>query len=152
MEFGERVKCSALPKETHVKVCCPSGISWAFFPINVWQIVVVLGRQMLPGEYRWRGRAGIALGFAEVSVMGVGGSVYIDVIRGLANLTVPRSSLAVASCGLRCPVCTVEKHGRDYQERVHCSSLVSCQDRSGIVLSATLLNLPPPLHRTWQPL
>lgn len=57
MGIVERVKCSAFPKETPVKVCCTSGISWAFFPINVWQIVFVLGRQMLQGEDCWRGRA-----------------------------------------------------------------------------------------------
>lgn len=50
--------------------------------------------------------------------MGVGGSVYIGVFRDLANLAVPRSSVAMASCGLRRAVCTVEKHGRDSQQRV----------------------------------
>lgn len=63
-------------------------------------------------------RVGIALCFAAVSVLGVGGSVYIGVFRDLANLAVPRSSVAMASCGLRRAVCTVEKHGRDSQERV----------------------------------
>lgn len=145
MGIVERVKCSAFPKEMPVKVCCTRGISWAFFHINVWQIVFVLGRQMLPGE-------GIAVGFAAVSVIGVGGSVYIDVIRGLANLSVPRSSLAMASRVLRCAIRTVEKHGTDAQKRVHHSSLVSCQDRKGVVLSAASLELPPRLHQTCQPL
>lgn len=84
--------------------------------------------------------------------MGVGGSVYIDVVRGLANLPVPRSSLAMASHGLRCAIHAVEKHGTDSQKRVCCSSLVSCQDRRGIVLSAASVDLPPPLHWMWQPL
>lgn len=49
--------------------------------------------------------------------MGVAGSVYIGVFRDLDNLAVPRSDVAMASSGLRCAVCTVEKHGRDFQER-----------------------------------
>lgn len=57
MEIVQRVKCSAFPKETPVKVCCISGVSWALFPIIVWQTVFVLGRQMLQGENCWRGRA-----------------------------------------------------------------------------------------------
>lgn len=47
------VECQMFPKETPVRVCFTSGISWAFFPINVF----VLGRQMLQGEDCWRGWA-----------------------------------------------------------------------------------------------
>lgn len=47
-------------------------------------------------------RAGTAEGSAAVSFMGVGSSVYVDGVTELANLSDPRSSLAVAPCGLRC--------------------------------------------------
>jgi len=105
----------------------------------------------------WRGRAaaktaGAALGFAAVSAMGAGDSVYVDVIRSPANMSVPRSSLAIASCGLRHAVCAVEKQGTDSQGRVCCYSLVSCQDIRGVVLSAASLDCLLTSPRMWQPL
>lgn len=47
------VECQVFPKETSLRVYFTSGISWAFFPRNVF----VLGRQMLQGEDCWRGWA-----------------------------------------------------------------------------------------------
>lgn len=60
------VECQIFPKETPVRVYFTSGISWAFFPRNVF----VLGRQMLQGVRLGcsKDRVGIALGFAAVSL------------------------------------------------------------------------------------
>lgn len=109
------VECQIFPKETPVRVYFMGGISWAFFPRNVF----VLGRQMLQGEDCWRDWAATKieeelLWVCCSLIMGVGGSLCIG---DLDNLAVSRSSVAMASSGLRCAVC-MEKHGRDFQERV----------------------------------